>query len=188
MKGGAWRDLTPVQLRDGALLGFVQQTCLCAAKRACYDLRGTLLKNVRPPGRPKSTRRPRRFVHWQNRLLAALIALAAADLWILPPVHPASNNSPSLVWQFLCTVMLTSTAASCRSSGGSTGSMPVRDADPGAAGARFAFWWASAAWSSTALWFGGALSAARRVRTEPRWSGIPLPVLLPDRQRALFRA
>ena len=53
---------------------FVQQTCLCCAKWACYDLRGTLLENVWPAGADEERPRDlRRFVLQQIALLAALI-------------------------------------------------------------------------------------------------------------------
>ena len=147
---------------------FVQQTCLCCAKWACYDLRGTLPANVWPAGVPEERPRDlRRFVLQQIALLAALIALAAADLWILPPVHPHSNNSPSLVWQFLCTVMLILDGGLVSFEWRIYRLHAVRGADPGAAGARFAFWWTTGCLILYAIWFGGALSVTRRYGLNP---------------------
>jgi hypothetical protein len=145
-----------------------QQTCLLLRQWACYDLRGTLLANVRPAGAPEERPRDlRRFVLQQIGLLAALIALAAADLWILPPVHPHLNNSPSPVWQFLCTVMLILDGGLVSFEWRIYRLHAVRDADPGAAGARFAFWWTTGCLILYALWFGGALSVTRRYGLNP---------------------
>jgi hypothetical protein len=72
---------------------FVQQTCLCCALWAWRDLSGRD-RDIRP------------FAAGQALLLALLTGLAAADLWILSPVFPHDNNTPSPVWQLLCTTML----------------------------------------------------------------------------------
>ncbi len=73
---------------------FVQQTCLVCARRACDDLGG---------GKKSLAR----FATAQALLFFTVAALAAGDLvgW-LPRLHCHTNNSPSLVWQFICTVML----------------------------------------------------------------------------------
>jgi hypothetical protein len=72
---------------------FVQQVCFCGVRWACEDL-GRTGRSIRPLARI------------QAGILLLLAALAAADLWLLPPIFPHDNNSPSLVWQFLCTVMM----------------------------------------------------------------------------------
>lgn len=72
----------------------VQQTCLVCARWACDDLSG-VKKSLAP------------FLATQALLFIAVAALAAGDLadWI-PRLHEHTNNSPSLIWQFICTVML----------------------------------------------------------------------------------
>ncbi len=73
---------------------FVQQICLVCARWACDDLSGEK-KHLTP------------FMAAQAVLFIVAAALAAGDLtdW-LPRLHEHTNNSPSMVWQFICTVML----------------------------------------------------------------------------------
>lgn len=72
----------------------VQQTCLGCARWACDDLGGT-----KRPLKP--------FLRGQGAFFLLLALLAAADLaGLVPRLHHHTNNSPSLVWQFLCTAML----------------------------------------------------------------------------------
>lgn len=72
----------------------VQQTCLGCARWACDDLGGKRRSWVP-------------FLAAQGAGLGVLALLAGADLmgWV-PRLHPHGNNSPSLVWQLLCTFML----------------------------------------------------------------------------------
>lgn len=72
----------------------VQQTCLLCARWACDDLSGR--------------KKPLALFLAAQALLFLIVSTAAvSDLagW-LPRLHEHTNNSPSMVWQFLCTVML----------------------------------------------------------------------------------
>jgi len=72
----------------------VQQTCLFCARWACDDLSGE-----KKPLAP--------FCAAQAILFLIVSTLAVGDIadWI-PRLHEHANNSPSMVWQFICTVML----------------------------------------------------------------------------------
>ena len=140
---------------------FVQQACLCCVRLALSDLGGW--------GTVSSRRRDfLRFLLLHGTLLLFLAILAAGDLWFLPHVHAHRNNSPSLVWQFFCTVMLALDGGLLSAEWRifrlhASGGMELPEKRDSAF-----LWWTAACLLLYGIYFRGALSAAFRLRLSLR--------------------